>query len=51
MNNSYWPLAIKNGVDLYTNTRVSRIKLDKRGNASGVYYFNKNNTEKFRAQQ
>ena len=49
MNNSYWPLAIKNGVDLYTNTRVSRIKLDKRGNASGVYYFNKNNTEKFQS--
>ena len=49
MNNSYWPLAIKNGVDLYTNTRVSKIKIDKKGYASGVYYFNKNNIEKFQS--
>jgi len=47
MNNSYWPLAIKNGVKLFVNRRVSKIKLDKKGKAIGVLYFDKNNIERF----
>jgi len=37
---SYWPQAIKNGVDLRPNSRVLKINIDNFGNAKGVLYEN-----------
>jgi len=46
-NNSYWPMALKNGVKLFPNHRVAKIKLDKLGKATGVIYFDEKNIERF----
>jgi choline dehydrogenase-like flavoprotein len=35
----YWPKALKNGVYLKTNSRVSEIEIDQTGKVSGVLYF------------
>jgi len=36
---TYWPLAIKNGVEIKTRSRVSRVIVGDRGTVSGVEYF------------
>ena len=40
---TYWPLAIKNGVDLRPNCRVLQICLDNFGNAEKVIYEDEKN--------
>ena len=42
---TYWPLARLNGVEVYTESRVYEITLDKKGLANGVLYFDKNGNE------
>lgn len=42
VNSTYWPKAIKQGVKLKTNCRVSKIILNKKGLAKGVEYFERN---------
>jgi choline dehydrogenase-like flavoprotein len=44
---TYWPKAIKNGVKLYTNSRVSQIITNSKDEIEGVMYFDKNGTEIF----
>jgi choline dehydrogenase-like flavoprotein len=44
---TYWPLALKNGVKLQTNSRVKEIAVDSKGRATGVFYFNINGKECF----
>ncbi len=36
---TYWPKALKNGVDLRTRSRVREIALDGRGRAQGALYY------------
>jgi len=36
---TYWPLAIKNGVEIRTHSRVSRVAVDDQGAVCGVEYF------------
>lgn len=36
---TYWPLAVRQGVKLITQARVSEITTDERGRASGALYF------------
>ena len=40
-NNSYWKMALKNGVKLLTKCRAYKIKVNKYGKVTGVYYFDK----------
>ena len=48
---TYWPLARLNGVEVFTESRVYEITLDKKGLANGVLYFDKNgNGCKFKAK-
>jgi choline dehydrogenase-like flavoprotein len=42
---TYWPIALKNGVKLQTNSRVREITIDAKGRATGVIYYNKNGEE------
>lgn len=42
---SYWPLALKNGVKLKTQSRVREITLDNNGILNGAIYFDKNGIE------
>lgn len=39
-NVTYWPKALRNGVDLRPNCRVERITTDAQGRADGVVYIN-----------
>ena len=43
----YWPEALRNGVILKTQSRVSKISLDVNGKASGVEYFDRNSKSHF----
>jgi choline dehydrogenase-like flavoprotein len=36
---TYWPQALRKGVDLRTNCRIREITIDKRGMATGVIYY------------
>ena len=36
---TYWPLALKHGVELRTNARVREISVDTRGKVTGVLYY------------
>jgi choline dehydrogenase-like flavoprotein len=42
---TYWPLAKLNGVEVYTESRVYEITLDKKGLADGILYFDKHGNE------
>jgi choline dehydrogenase-like flavoprotein len=44
---TYWPVALRNGVDLRTRARVSRIATDETGKATGAYYFDADGVEHF----
>ena len=44
---TYWPEAIKNGVKLYTNSRVKEIITNSKDEVKGIIYFDKNNVETF----
>jgi choline dehydrogenase-like flavoprotein len=44
---TYWPHAIRAGVELRTNCRVSRIETGPDGMATGVLYFDKDGVEVF----
>lgn len=44
---TYWPKAIKNGVELRTNSRVSRIKTNLRDEVEGVYFYDSKGKEKY----
>jgi choline dehydrogenase-like flavoprotein len=44
---TYWPEALRNGVELKTLCSVSRIATDKNGVATGAYFFDLNGSEKF----
>ncbi len=44
---TYWPHAIRAGVELRTNCRVREITTDEHGMASGVVYYDKDGVEQF----
>jgi choline dehydrogenase-like flavoprotein len=44
---TYWPHAIRAGVELRTHCRVKEIKTAENGMASGVVYFDKDGVEQF----
>jgi len=44
---TYWPRAIKNGVKLFTNSRVSNVITDKQDKVKGVLYKDNNGKEHF----
>src|SRR5258706_3407499 len=43
---TYWPAAVKNGVELRTHCRVREITLDERGMADGVIYYDGDGAER-----
>lgn len=43
---TYWPKAIRNGVDLRTNARVERINVGDDGRATGATYIDRNTGER-----
>ncbi len=43
---TYWPAAIRNGVELRTHCRVREITLDERGLANGVIYYDADGVER-----
>ncbi|MCW5744821.1 MAG: GMC family oxidoreductase [Alphaproteobacteria bacterium] len=44
---TYWPAALRAGVELRTRCRVREITTDDRGMASGVVYYDANGVERF----
>ena len=42
---TYWPLALLNGVEIYTESRVYEITINSKGLADGVLYFDKDGNE------
>jgi len=44
---TYWPEALRNGVELRTRCRVSRIALGENGKAKGAFYFDAGGNEHF----
>ncbi len=44
---SYWPQALRNGVELRTGARVSRIGTDDQGLANGAWYFDADGNTQF----
>lgn len=44
---TYWPIALKNGVDLRTNCRVKEVTVDSHGKLNGVVYFDVEGKEIF----
>ena len=46
---TYWPEAIRKGVELRTRHRVREIKVDENGMANGVIYFDAEGVERFQA--
>ena len=42
---TYWPVAIKNGVQLKTHARVREITIDNSGKTTGVIYYDKHGCE------
>ena len=43
---TYWPAAIRKGVELRTRCRVREITLDERGMANGAIYYDGDGTER-----
>ena len=48
---TYWPLAIRAGVELRTRCRVREITVDDHGMANGVHYFDGDGAEHFQAAE
>ena len=48
---TYWPHAIRAGVELRTRCRVREITVNNQGMASGVIYYDENNQEQFQAAE
>lgn len=48
---TYWPAALRAGVELRTHCRVREITLNEDGMASGVIYFDKDGVEQFQAAE
>ena len=46
---TYWPIAIRAGVELRTRCRVREITTDENGMASGVVYYDADGVEQFQA--
>ncbi len=46
---SYWPAALRQGLELRTGARVSHIGTDARGHANGAWYFDANGNAHFQA--
>ncbi|MCB1646978.1 MAG: GMC family oxidoreductase [Pseudomonadales bacterium] len=46
---TYWPAAIRAGVELRTRCRVREITLDEKGMANGVIYYDADGNEQFQA--
>jgi choline dehydrogenase-like flavoprotein len=44
-DNTYWSEAVRNGVELRTRARVSKITVDNSGKATGAIYFDDSGTE------
>jgi choline dehydrogenase-like flavoprotein len=44
---TYWPVALRAGVELRTHCRVREIKTNEHGMASGVVYYDKDGIEQF----
>ena len=44
---TYWPKAIKNGVKLFTNSRVSQVIVNSKDEVKGVMYFDAHGAEHF----
>ncbi|MCP3983443.1 MAG: GMC family oxidoreductase [bacterium] len=44
---TYWPRAVKRGVELRTRCRVREIAVDDEGMAKGVHYYDENGDEQF----
>jgi choline dehydrogenase-like flavoprotein len=44
---TYWPLAIRAGVELRTRCRVREVSVDEQGMASGAIYYDADGTEHF----
>ena len=44
---TYWPKAIKNGVKLFTNSRVREVITNSKDEVKGVIYYDSNGHEKF----
>lgn len=42
---TYWPIALKNGVDLRTHCRVREVTVDSKGEINGVVYFDRDGME------
>jgi choline dehydrogenase-like flavoprotein len=48
---TYWPLALRAGVELRTHCRVREIVTNDEGMASGVIYYDKDGVEQFQAAE
>ncbi len=48
---TYWPHAIRAGVEVRTRSRVREIAVNDEGMASGVYYFDEDGDEHFQAAE
>ena len=48
---TYWPAAIRAGVELRTGCRVSRIESNAEGRATGALYFDAEGVERFQAAE
>ena len=44
---TYWPKAVRNGVELRTEARVTEVTVDEDGRVSGARYWDRNGTEHF----
>ncbi len=47
---TYWPRALRNGVELRSNSRVEQITVDEHGRANGAIYVNLRTGERHRQQ-
>ncbi|MGE0222540.1 MAG: GMC family oxidoreductase [Acetobacteraceae bacterium] len=48
---TYWPVALRSGVELRTHCRVREITLNEHGMAKGVVYYDKDGVERFQAAE
>jgi choline dehydrogenase-like flavoprotein len=48
---TYWPMALRAGVELRTHCRVREITTNEQGMASGVIYYDKDGVEQFQAAE
>ena len=44
---TYWPHAIRSGVEVRTNARVRKVSVNDEGMANGAYYYDENGEEQF----